>query len=111
MTAVRLFAVGTSIWRQPRHERLGYIKPGLSRLAVSDSRTSRVIRRHFAASHFRSPKENPASWCGVAPTTGTQAVGGRGRVIGPRLTTQFTSETHSPQKLFRKSKDQIADLS
>ncbi len=32
-------------------------------------------------------------------------------MIGPRLTTQFTSETHSPQKLFRKGKDQNTDLS
>jgi hypothetical protein len=32
-------------------------------------------------------------------------------VIGPRLTTQFTLKTHSPQKLFPKFKNQIADLS
>ena len=32
-------------------------------------------------------------------------------MIDPRLTTQFTSETHSPQKLFRKGKDQNTDLS
>ena len=42
---------------------------------------------------------------------GDTSTGGGGDVIGPRLTTQFTLETHSPQKLFRKGKDQIADLS
>jgi hypothetical protein len=31
-------------------------------------------------------------------------------VIGPRLTTLFTSETHSPQKLFRKARIKIQTL-
>jgi hypothetical protein len=56
-------------------------------------------------------KENPASGAGFLLLRGHKQSGGGGRVIGPRLTTQFTSETHSPQKLFRKSKDQNTDLS
>jgi hypothetical protein len=55
-------------------------------------------------------KENPAFGAGFLLLRGHKQSGGGGRVIGPRLTTQFTWETHSPQKLFRKARIKIQTL-